>query len=90
MSNDQVRICFVGTFIGKDEAEEYQEEFFHYFGQDIDDGLLTVLENTISQINHKWVVRIMAENAQYEFDFSEWKDKDFVVEQDNKGVKAVE
>jgi len=67
--SDQVRICFVGSFIGQDEAETYREEFYKYFGEDIKSGNLAILEDTISKINLKFVVRIMAQNAQYELDF---------------------
>lgn len=64
MSDQQVRIAFMGSFLGNDEASNYRDEFFDYFGQDVKDGNLILLEDNIRFINNHWVVRILAENSQ--------------------------
>lgn len=63
---DQVRISYMGSFVDKTEAENYHQEFYDFFGQDIKDGHLVVIEDKTKWLNFKWVVRIMAENAQME------------------------
>lgn len=62
----EVRLVYMGAFLGRDEAEAYREEFFESFGGDIDAGLLVVIQDDLVQINSHYVVRIMCENAQLE------------------------
>jgi len=66
--NGQVRIAFMGSFLGNQEAQDYRDEFFDFFGQDVENGNLVLLEDTIRFINQHWVVRILAENAQMELE----------------------
>ena len=60
------RIAWMGAFLGREEAEDYREEFFDTFGLDVKDGLLVILQDDLVQINNHYVVRIMAESAQQE------------------------
>lgn len=64
----EVRLCYMGAFLGRDEAEAYREEFFTEFENDLKDGLLVVIQDDLVQINAHWVVRLMAENAQGELE----------------------
>lgn len=68
MNNTQVRLCFMGAFLSRDEAEIFREEFENGFGQDIKDGNLVVIQDDIVLINNHWVVRVMAQNSQHELD----------------------
>lgn len=65
---NEVRICYMGAFLGKDEAEVYREEFFENFQADLDNGDIVVIQDDLVEINSHWVVRIMAQNAQMELD----------------------
>lgn len=69
--NLQVRIAYMGSFLGLDEAEQFRQEFLDGFEKDISEGLLILIEDTITKINAHHVVRILAENAQLEFEFDE-------------------
>lgn len=62
----QVRICYMGSFVHKEEAEAHQQEFYDVYGKDIEDGNLIVIQDDILELNTKFVTRIMAENAQGE------------------------
>lgn len=62
----EVRITHMGAFLGREEAEVYRDEFFESFGNDVDEGLLVVIQDDLVFINSHWVVRIMAQNAQLE------------------------
>jgi len=63
----QIRMCFMGAFLSRDEAEIFREEFFIEETQEaIDNGDLVVIQDDIVFINAHWVVRIMAENPQQE------------------------
>lgn len=64
----EVRVVYMGAFLGRDEAEVYREEFFTEFENDLKDGLLAVIQDDLVQINNHWVVRIMAQQAQLEMD----------------------
>jgi hypothetical protein len=64
----EVRVVYMGAFLGRDEAEVYREEFFTEFENDLKDGLLTVIQDDLVQINAHWVIRIMAQQAQGELD----------------------
>jgi hypothetical protein len=64
----QIRLCYMGAFLGRDEAEVYRDEFFQMYGEDVKEGFLVVIQDDLVQINNHWVVRIMAENAQQELE----------------------
>lgn len=64
----QIRIVYMGAFLGRDEAEVYREEFFTEFGNDIEAGLVVMVQDDLVFINNHWVVRIMAQNAQLEME----------------------
>ena len=66
--SSQVRVSYMGSFLGNTEAQNHREEFYDFFGQDVKDGNLVILEDSIRYINNHWVVRIMAENAQQELE----------------------
>jgi hypothetical protein len=73
-------MAYSGSFLSLHEAEVFRDEFFAEFGQAIEDGYLVLVEDRITEINTKQVVRIMAENAQQEFEFN--KDVELVYESD--------
>lgn len=75
--SEQVRICYMGSFINMAEAEDFEEEFMSFWKGDIDAGNLVIIEQSISTINTKFVVRIMAENAQQELSLQEWHDENY-------------
>lgn len=60
----EVRVAFCGAWLSREDAENYREDFFVEFGQDIKDGNLSVIQDEIVLINAHWVVRILAENSQ--------------------------
>lgn len=64
----EVRVVYMGAFLGRDEAEVYREEFFTEFEKDLKDGLLAIIQDDLVMINNHWVVRIMAQNAQMELE----------------------
>lgn len=71
--SDQVRIAYMGAFLGKEQAEDYRAEFYDGFEDDIASDNLVVIQDDIVFINSHWVVRIMAQNPQLELDLEEEK-----------------
>jgi len=65
----EVRICFMGSFVHKEEAEAHRQEFYDVYGQDVEDGNLVIIQDDILELNTKFVTRIMAQNAQGELQF---------------------
>lgn len=68
--DNQIRLSYMGSFIHKEEAEAYREEFFNTWVGDILDGKLVIIEDQILEINTKFMVRIMAENSQLELELN--------------------